>query len=210
MNGLCAFIKELPSRVSAAGNKRRVALWKCNCGKEFEASIGNVTSGQVNSCGCKKTMAVVQRCTTHGQSGQGRATRLYRFWQSMKDKCHNPKSTAYKHYGARGIVCHAPWRTSFETFSQYFSRHFNLNEIPGGLSMDREDNDGNYAPGNLRLATSIIQANNRRNNHHVVYDGKRVTVTQLARAHKMKPGTLFARINVQGKTIEEAILWAQK
>ncbi len=43
----CFFIKEI-----ATTFKQRRAIFKCKCGKEFEAAICNVISGQVKSCGC--------------------------------------------------------------------------------------------------------------------------------------------------------------
>lgn len=202
----CIFIHELGPVFSKSGNKRRVATWRCGCGTDFIAAIGNVISGQVASCGCKKRKAIIKRCLIHGQSKIGMTTRLYRFWQSMKDRCHNPKARAYRYYGGSGISCHHKWRGSFQSFAAYFRRHFNLVEIPSGLTMDRKNNQGNYEPGNLRLATRLVQANNKRNNRMVTYNSERMTLSQLARKANMKPGTLWARIVKQGRTIEEAII----
>ena len=201
----CSFVRELDPVISARGNKSRVAEWRCGCGNIFKASIGNVTSGQVKSCGCKKTAAVIKRCTKHGHSPDGGGTKLYRFWQSMKERCLNPKSTSYGRYGGRGIKMYSEWQGSFENFSEYFTNHFGLDDIPSGLSMDRRDNDGDYAPGNIRLATLTVQANNRRNNRIVTYQGKNLTVAQLSRLVGVKSSTIRARLDIQFKTVEEAV-----
>lgn len=201
----CVFIVEIAPQFSLAGNKRRVALWKCRCGKQFTANIPNVISGQVKSCGCLKRIAVLKRCSKHGNSPMAKATRVYRFWQSMKDRCHNPRSSAFKYYGGRGIACHTPWRNSFVSFLDYFKSVFELSDIPVGMSMDRINNDGDYAPGNLRIADTITQANNRRGVRLFNVGGKTVTLRQIYEATGIKPKTILARVDIQGMTIDRAI-----
>ena len=200
----CRFVEEVDRRVSAAGNARRCARFKCPCGALFVASIGNVTSGQVRSCGCLKVAAVLRRCTTHGHSPASGGTQLYRFWQSMKDRCLNPRSRSYRHYGGRGIEMHDPWVEDFWKFRRWFKQRFDVDDIPRDLSMDRIDNDGPYAPGNLRLATREEQANNRRNNHYLLFQGRKMTLAQVARAVGMKPGTLWRRLAVKQQSVEDA------
>jgi hypothetical protein len=121
----------------------------------------------------------------------------------MKDRCDNPDSYNYENYGGRGIRCH--WPHSFETFFAYFKTTFGMDEIPKGMSMDRINNDGDYAPGNLRIADIITQANNRRNNHVVTYGDGRFTLAQLARHTGVSVKNLSARINRYGCTVEEAV-----
>jgi hypothetical protein len=200
----CVFVREVDRKVSKAGNVRRCAEFRCRCRKVFTAAIGNVTSGQVRSCGCLKVKAVLARCRTHGCSPASGGSKLYRFWQSMKDRCLNPRSVSYRHYGGRGIAMHAPWATDFKTFRRWFKRTFNRDEIPADRSMDRVDNGGPYAPGNLRLATLEEQANNKRNNHYLVFQGKRMTLAQVARSVGMKRGTLWRRLMIGQQNLEEA------
>jgi hypothetical protein len=202
----CAFIKELPPVYSRAGNKRRIAEWKCSCGKSFEASVGNITSGNIKSCGCKKREAILKRCSRHGHSPNSGGTRIYRFWQSMKERCLNGNSWSFHHYGARGIKIYPAWTSSFETFFNYFQNKFKMVEIPYGLSMDRINNNGDYEPDNLRLATSRIQNNNKRNNRVIIYNGEKMTITQLAKKVGINRTTIAARINKQNKTVKQAIL----
>lgn len=202
----CSFMEELPPVISAKGNKRRIAKWQCHCGMTFIAAIGNVTSGQVKSCGCGKAAANAARCTKHGHSPITGGSRLYRFWQSMKDRCLNPNSSAYEHYGGRGIKMHEPWQTSFDAFRTFFNSKFGLDDIPDGLTMDRKDNGHGYEPNNLRFATSEVQANNRRNNRIVIYKGEKFTVAQLARIVGIKAPTLRARLDKQGLSVERAVL----
>jgi len=56
-----------------------------------------------------------------------------------------------------------------------------MGERPDGLTLDRIDSNGNYEKGNCRWATRETQQNNMRNNHFVIIEGTRKTVSQWAR-----------------------------
>jgi hypothetical protein len=53
-----------------------------------------------------------------------------------------------------------PWRHDAGAFIAYIEQ--NLGPRPGGMSLDRRNNDGNYEPGNLRWATASEQVRNSR------------------------------------------------
>lgn len=78
----------------------------------------------------------------------------YAAYQNAKYRCTNPKSDAWSHYGGRGI------RFLFTSFDQFLTE---LGPRPTPQhSLDRKDNDGPYAPGNVRWSTDSVQAANRR------------------------------------------------
>jgi hypothetical protein len=98
----------------------------------------------------------------------------YKAWANMKERCLNPKFIGWEEYGGRGIKVCERWINSFVDFlSDMGPRPSNKH------SVDRKDPDGDYEPNNCRWATDKEQANNKRNNHYVEYQGERFTLTQL-------------------------------
>lgn len=76
---------------------------------------------------------------------------------SAKQRCTNPKDSAWDRYGGRGIRFDFPSPVAMAVWVQE-----NLG-LRKDLELDRIDNDGHYAPGNLRYRTrSQNQSNTRR------------------------------------------------
>lgn len=134
---------------------------------------------------------------THGESRSNHPE--YRIWVSAKQRCYDPNCKPYKHYGGRGIRMHEEWRASYSAFLADVGRRPSDKH-----SLDRENNNGNYEPGNCRWVTVDTQSRNRRSNRLVEYGGATHTVTDWAQKLGIKRGTVFARLG-RGWTPERAL-----
>ena len=99
----------------------------------------------------------------------------YGIWNGMLNRCRNPNVKCFPLYGGRGIKVCEEWK-KFENFYR------DMGSRPSPKhSLDRIDGNGNYEPGNVRWATTIEQANNRRHTRFVIYRGKRMALNNAVR-----------------------------
>lgn len=182
-------------RKEASGKVRTYWLCKCDCGNETEVRIDRLREdgSHTNSCGCIKDELFVARNYKHGQS----KTQTYSIWEGMKDRCNNPKSPAYCHYGGRGITVCDRWNT-YENFLA------DMGERPERMTLDRINNNGNYEPSNCRWTTMKEQGNNKRDNRIIECNGKSQTLQQWSDEIGIQIGTIVRRLNL-GWSIPEAL-----
>ena len=163
---------------------RIVWLCRCECGNAATA-VGNILQrGEATSCGCHLPEMYKRRVTTHGQAKTG----LYHIWSEMKRRCLVLHARPYKYYGGRGITVCDAWRDSFEQFAA------DMGERPPGMTLERKDNNGPYAPGNCVWASRTVQARNTRRNKYYLYEGARRTLAEWSMHVGIPDSALYYRI----------------
>ena len=166
----------------------RTLQCKCDCGAVTSPLLSNLRKANgTRSCGCEKT-AVLRSQQEAGRTHGMRYTRVYGIWHGMKQRCLNPNAAEYKWYGARGITVCEAWQESFEAF------YADMGDPPTEYhTIERNDVNGNYEPGNCRWATQAEQSCNMRTNINLTYEGETLNATQWARRLGIPRMTLLYR-----------------
>lgn len=171
----------------------------CDCGNQKVVYANDLRKGHTTSCGCYARHMQRTANTKHGHAprsatGGSGQSKTYKIWAEMIKRCHNPSSESFPRYGGRGISVCDQWRESFENFLA------DMGESPTGLSIERDDSNGNYEPGNCRWASVIEQANNKRNNVMLGTPDGIMTIAEFARRHGFAYQSVQKQIKQRGVT----------
>lgn len=100
-------------------------------------------------------------------------TKVWSVWRSMMRRCYEKTATGYHRYGGRGLRVCDDWHT----FENFFA---DMGHPPPGHQLDREENDGNYEPGNCRWVLPKVNMRNRSNNKRYEFQGKSRSIAEIA------------------------------
>lgn len=175
---------------------------RCDCGEEVTVDACCLRRESTRSCGCfarelhtKHGMAVRDRFP------DGRKEHpVYVIWSAIKARCFNPRHSSFSEYGGRGITMCIRWKQSFSAF------HDDMGDRPTPKhTIERNDNSGNYEPGNCRWATRAEQNENTRQTRLLTYDGTTLSVGKWARRLGVDRKTITARLDRYGWSVERAL-----
>lgn len=177
-------LAEVEAYISPSGYRDRQFQCLCECGSRPVVRSASLRRG-LGSCGCSRPGAV-----KHGHALAGNQSKTYRSWADMIRRCDN---AADKNYGGRGIKVCDRWR-SFDNFLA------DMGEKPAGLTLERDDVNGDYEPGNCRWASMRVQTRNKRTN--VKLD--EVVLTDAAQALGLTHSAISVRLK-RGWSLERAM-----
>lgn len=79
---------------------------------------------------------------------------LYTTWMNHRQLCNRPNYPGYHRYGGRGIKVAPEWNTQQDFLAFEMWVYENIGPRPSSSHhLDRIDNDGDFAPGNLQWST---------------------------------------------------------
>lgn len=180
-----------PTDLRAGNNIIWVCL--CDCGNKTLVSSSNIgnTKGNTKSCGCLKGKP------KHGGTTHNTKSKEYAVWNSMRQRCFNPKNSRYPRYGARGIGISESWND----FGQFIR---DMGPCPPGMTIERIDNNKGYSKENCKWATYAEQNRNNCNTRMVTLNGETMCIKDWADRLGIKVVTVNVRIH-KGWTPERAL-----
>lgn len=178
-------------------DKRGLSRWfcKCDCGVEKTIVMSHLVRGLTTSCGCYNREKTIRDNLTHNMTH----TRIYLIWAGMKQRCLNSNTLHFKDYGGRGITICDKW-LRFEGFYQDMNGTYD-----DLLTIDRINSNGNYEKSNCTWSTKLVQANNKRNNRILTYNGVTDTISNLCRDNNINKYLVKDRLKL-GWSVEKAFI----
>lgn len=202
---------------NADGSGQAMWLVRCDCaadsGQFHRVAGGNLRRGLAQSCGCVRAESLGDRSTTHGLTRGGTRHPLYSTWANIRGRCHNPKSSGFAGYGAKGVTMCGRWRGDFAAFVA------DIGPRPSpDHSVDRIDVRGGYWCGrvecsecagagrspNCRWATRIEQARNTTRNRNLTINGVTKCLAEWAMEFGISAQVVAGRI-ARGASPEDAV-----
>lgn len=177
----------------------------CDCGTTKKVRLDHLISGGTRSCGC-----LLKDLFKKQTEERLIFSKLYNTWNSMKQRCYNPKNNRYYCYGEKGVSVCSNWM-GFNGFKKWALE----SGYKDGLTIDRINSSKNYCPENCqwlsRFDNSSKGFDDRGSrkvfNHHIVLSkllkSFGITFKESATIFNLKPGTLVAAIhrNLNGENI---------
>lgn len=181
---------------------RTYVLCRCVCGKKKEVRFDKLKLGLSQSCiACSKV--------TNGRYlGLRHPDPMVRLMAHRRRgiirRCYDKKDKNYPFYGGRKKPIKVCDRWLDPVYGlRNFIEDMGFPPSPE-LEVDRINNNGDYEPGNCRWATAEQQANNRRTNRKVTWNGVTKNLGQWAKIQGIPVDTLSCRLN-KGWSVEKAL-----
>jgi hypothetical protein len=146
-----------PQTLRREGNGYFMVQTKClHCGTVREKELRNLEKGFSSKCQCQHPSKVQNQ---YPGISPAVVRSLAARYQAMKQRCEKDTHVSSHRYKGRGIKCLFESRQEFITWA--------LEKWPGETfkrkDFDREDNDGHYEKGNLRLVSRTVNLLNMGN-----------------------------------------------
>lgn len=163
--------------------KNGKAMWNCicECGNQTVVRGDHLRCSKITSCGCAGVNA-------YGIVNLDSHSPMVSTYMNMIYRCEDPNNVSFKHYGGRGLTVCTEWH-DFKNFEKWMLD----NNWHKGLEIDRIDNNKGYAPDNCRVVDRKTNLRNKRDNTSVLFQGKYMTIADIAETCGLKYDTVYCR-----------------
>jgi hypothetical protein len=183
------------NRLTAKRKTGEYYMCACDCGGKALVRSDHLASGHTKSCGCLKREAMqvaeakklrqAQERDALKKAKDAAIPRMRNCWRNMILRCTDTKDADFHRYGGRGIKVCDRWLASFDNFYADMRRYYTSTK-----TIDRKNNDGDYAPENCRWTSPQKQAWNRENNLLLIYNigmtAKTIPLARVVYEHGLK------------------------
>jgi hypothetical protein len=136
------------------------SLCECSCGVKRLIRNSFMLAGRVGGCHkCANNRSRPGRRSFKVSLSKEVYSKLSAVVRNAIKRCTDPAHSHWDYYGGRGIKVHTQWLERPELFVEYLAS-LEGHDDPS-LVIDREDNDGDYAPGNLRFVRKTVSQQNK-------------------------------------------------
>lgn len=149
-----------------------------------------------NKCQCQSPLAVARKLRIPFY--------IYNLFIAMHSRCNDSNNKDFPDYGGRGISVCPEWGDILE-FYKY------IGERPDSdMSLDRIDNSRGYEPGNVRWATWVEQARNRRSTKHwLELNGQVIHLADFIQLSGKERTTVYRKYNKALRSNDEFFMGAK-
>lgn len=160
---------------------RKTGTWfKVKCTKCGHIQYKSFNFVKITNVQCDKCNVLRKKRNANGHYGEP----IYnRYIEIIR------RTEQHEYYKNKNITMCEEWQNDFMKFYEWAIN----NGYRDDLTIDRIDNTKGYSPDNCRWATSKEQANNRTNNVVVEYNGKKLTLSQLAEKYNLPKYIVYNR-----------------
>lgn len=183
---------------------RSDARWfcRCICGT-LRTVVGiDLRRGVSTSCGCLNRLKTAQRNRDNANPLYATYPKEKKVWESMKQRCTDPKAANFSKYGGKGVKVCKRWN-NFANFIK------DMGKRPEGWTLERKDNTVGYTPKNCMWAPHWHQIRNRSHAVKVVWGNTEVFLIDVCRRENVSYKCLWRCLKRYGMTIEASVLYAK-
>lgn len=184
-------VEELETVKLPSGQTNRIFNCSCVCGNEKKIRLSHLYRGKIKSCGC---LNISKNLKTKQEKY------IRKIWRAIKYRTAENYSESHLYYD-KGVVMCEDWKNNFNSFL-----HWALNNgLDKNLHIDRINGDGNYEPNNCRVATPIVNGNNRSDTMYINYKGRNIAFMLLIREKRLFKNSNSIRSRIKrGWSVERA------